>query len=297
MALFPRRSAGRPPTNGMDSKSKTGITLDPDIATRLNQEANKSALINELLRRHYSMYDSCRRLNHVYQLLNQGCTEHNKLSVSRIAHILGLEKVGTLQSYFDGTSEPTFQFLDAFAAPFGIFPSWLKFGEGNPFFSKEPMHLYATSYLNRIEELSLKCIYFIKSNHEAGDSGILLQLSDFEFVYFPKTWPISSYVGGTGLSQILEFYKLTMTLKTEHPSIGCQGRIIDRNRFSDLFSGRIFAGFVTTENENPWWDDFTDIYRENQDAATYEESYGKEFLKAQDSVKYFFELTNKNNGL
>ena len=39
--------------------------------------------------------------------------------------MLGLEKAGILQSYFDGLEESSFQFLDTYAALFGLFPNWL----------------------------------------------------------------------------------------------------------------------------------------------------------------------------
>lgn len=55
--------------------------------------------------------------------------------------------------------------------------------------------------------------------------------------------------------------------------------------------GRVFAGSVIEYHENQWGDDFTDIYREYPGAVDYEESYGKEFLKAQDIVKYMLEKT------
>ncbi|NJO93602.1 MAG: hypothetical protein HC820_03135 [Hydrococcus sp. RM1_1_31] len=50
-----RRFLGRPRANGIDAKVKTAISLDSDVAAKLDEEPNKSGLINQLLRKHYSM--------------------------------------------------------------------------------------------------------------------------------------------------------------------------------------------------------------------------------------------------
>lgn len=284
-----RRSPGRRPVNGIDIKVKTGFSIDADVAEKLGQEKNKSALINQLLRKHYSTPESSRRLVYSLQLINQNRSEH-QLSVAKVAHVLGLEKAGIFQSYLDGTEEPSFKFLDAYAQTFGVYPDWLKFGDRDPFYSTEDTRLFATDYLKMIEELSPKVIYFLRSNEEEGSSGILLKFSEFRFTYFSKTWPISSHIRRTGQNQVFQFYKLIKTLQTNiMPNYYCQGKILDKDTFWAIFCGRFFPGSATENVENRWWDDFTDIYASEQKAQEYQRCYGKEFVEAQKIARYISE--------
>ncbi|NJO93603.1 MAG: hypothetical protein HC820_03140 [Hydrococcus sp. RM1_1_31] len=193
--------------------------------------------------------------------MKQGYGESNELSVQKIADMLKLESAGILQDYFDGVQEPSFHFLETYAALFGINRNWLKYGESEPFVSTEQIYSYATDYIDRIQELSPQIIYFIHSQNETGTSGILLQLSEFKYTYFPKTWNISSHVDSTRGNQIFEFYRLVEALKTQHklinPSYCFQGRIVNSKDFSNLFSGKIYPGVIIDLDENCWWDDFT----------------------------------------
>lgn len=286
MKLF-KGSAGRPPVNGIDNKVKTGFSLDPDVAERLEQEKNRSALINKLLRKHYSIPESSRRLVYSLQLINEDRVESKRLSVAKVAYMLGLERASILQNYFEGIEEPSFKFLDDYAHTFGIYPDWLKFGDASPFYSSEKTCVDATEYLSRIKELSPKVIYFIRANNDSGNSGILLEFSEFKFLYFPKTWHISSDIGSTGQGQIFRFYQLIKTLKVERSfEHYCQGRILEKDKFWDLFCGRIFPGSVIDGQNNHWWDDFTDIHCSQEKAQKYEQSYGKEFVEAQKITKH-----------
>ena len=128
MSIFvlPKRGqkAGRKPANGIDSKAKIAITIDSDIANFLNEETNKSKLINELLRKHYKLPDVSRRLKYVVDLLTDGKT--SQLTIPKIASILGFSKAGNLERYMNGVEEPDFSFLDRFSEVFGIHPAWLK---------------------------------------------------------------------------------------------------------------------------------------------------------------------------
>ncbi|NJO94365.1 MAG: hypothetical protein HC820_08545 [Hydrococcus sp. RM1_1_31] len=245
------------------------------------------------------MPETSRRLVYSLELMKQGYEEMNGLSVPKIADVLSLEKAGILQDYFDGTQEPSFHFLETYAALFGINQNWLKYGEREPFLTTEKTCLYATEYLNRIKELSPEIIYFIRSDKKEGNSGILLKLSEYKYTYFPKTWYISSHVGSTGETQIFEFYRLIEALKAQKRSVNppyyCQGRIVNSKDFNNLFCGKIYPGSIIAFNENPWWDDFTDFNQSYAYAQEYEQMYGKEFIKAQETLKYLWEKIKERN--
>lgn len=210
-------------------------------------------------------------------------------------------KASILQNYLDGTQEPSFHFLETYGDELGICIDWLKYGEKEPFYSPEETHLFATDYLNRIKELSPVGVYFLRSE-EGGSSGIVLKISSFKFVYFPKIWSISSDVGSTGQGQLLAFYKLIKILQAEcsyllSSSFYCQERILNKEDFWNLFCGKLYPGTVIEFRENPWWDDFTDIYHTYAYAQDYEKMYGKEFIQAQKLIKHFLEKNRQKNDL
>ena len=306
MSIFniPRRGQkpGRTPVNGIDPKVKIAATIDTDINELLNQEGNKSLLINQLLRKHYGIPEVARRLKYSLELINRGKIN---LSIAKIASMLGLPRAGILESYFDGTKDPEFDFLDRYADLFGIYKEWLKFGDREPFATSEDYNLYASGYLERIDELAPKQILFLRANDEEGSTGILLHISDIKYLYMPKTWNISSKVGGTGQSQIYDLYKLIKLLKSgsrsmidssgtqKHVKHWCGGRIISEESFTKLFSGKIFPGEVIENYENHWWDDFTDISETSARSGSYRREYGKAFIEGQEIVRWIEESITK----
>jgi hypothetical protein len=247
------RKAGRKPVNGIDVKAKITVTIDSDIYDLLNNKTNKSKLINDLLRRHYKIPDVSRRLKYVIDLLTEG--KFNHLGIPKIASILDFSKAEILESYIDGAEEPDFTFLDKFAGLFGIYSEWLKFGESEPFATPEQNNLYASGYLKRIYELAPKQVLFVRSDDEEGSTGILLQMSDFKFVYMPKTWSIS----GMGQNQIYDFYRTIKLLEQGERIIDknrneqiflrhkCSGIIISDENFCKHFTGKIFPGSVVED--------------------------------------------------
>ena len=306
MSIFdiPRRGqkAGRRPVNGIDPKVKIAVTIDADINELLNREGNKSLLINQLLRKHYGIPEIARRLKYSLELINKGKIN---LSVAKIASMLGLPRAGILESYFNGTEDPEFDFLDRYADLFGIHKEWLKFGDSEPFATSEEYNLYASGYLERIDELAPQQILFLRANDEEGSTGILLHISDFKYLYMPKTWHISSRVGDTGRSQIYDIYKLVKLLKSgsrfithssgtqKHVKHWCGGRIISKESFTKLFCGEIFPGEVIENYENHWWDDFTDISKTSANSSSYRREYGKGFIEAQEIVRWIEESIAK----
>jgi hypothetical protein len=92
---------------------------------------------------------------------------------------------------------------------------------------------------------------------------------------------LSDHVGAGGQSQIFGMYKLILALRNSH--MICGGRILEENQFNSLFSGNIFPGSIIEfpGQENPWWDDFTDVHRKYPISSSYESWYGKGFMDAQ----------------
>ena len=69
--------------------------------------------------------------------------------------------------------------------------------------------------------------------------------------------------------------------------------------FENLLSGRIFPDSVLSRSshENPWWDDFTDIYGKYPISSNYEGWYGKGFAYAQSVVREKLEEESANKSI
>jgi hypothetical protein len=137
------------------------------------------------------------------------------------------------------------------------------------------------------------------NNSKVGEVFILLELSDFKYKVLRRTWHISSHVGGGGRSQIYGLYKLIRKLKKNDHGLKCGGRILEPEVFEKLLSGRAFPDSVLSRPsyENPWWDDFTDVYGKYPISSSYEEWYGKGFSYAQSVVREKLESESANKSI
>lgn len=242
--------------------------------------------------RKQTVTDISERFNHILKLMNPWPQDWPQdFSVGKLAEIMGFEKVSDLSKYFNGQEEPTFAFMEKFCNCFGVNADWLKFGDATPYCSTEYPALYALDYYERICELQPKFIYFVKSNSKECKTVIALEIEEYKYIYFPKSYHISSYVGSTGREQIFSFYQLIRKLKDSGFYNQCFGRIVEPKLFRDIITGRVFLGSVCNRygfNES-WWDDFTDVYHKYPIAKGYEKRHGKEFIYAQRIVRGFLD--------
>jgi transcriptional regulator with XRE-family HTH domain len=254
----------------------------------LNKKEEFSGLSSDKKYRKQTVTDISERFNHILKLMNQW---YQDCSVGKLAEIMGLEKVSDLSKYFNGQEEPTFGFMEKFCDYFGVNVNWLKFGDGKPYRSTEYIVLFALNYYERICELQPKFIYFVKSKSKECETAIVLEIEEYKYIYFPKYYHISSYVGSTGREQIFSFYQLLKKLEHNGFYDKCSGCIVEHKLFVDLITGSVFPGVVCNRygfNE-PWWDDFTDVYHEYPIANEYERRHGKEFISAQRTVRGFLD--------
>lgn len=256
------------------------------IKHKINDEENENNVGNHITKgdKCHMIQDISQRFQQVIEMMNQGL-DAQEYKVSVLAEAMGLKKASELYNYYNGTKEPTFKFMEIFSQRFGINPDWLKYGNGTPFKSGEASELFPYNYYKRIRELNPRTIYFVRSKSNTVSTGIVIGIDEFKYIYFPKVYYISSYVGGTGRAQILSFYELIRALKKDN--YACLGRTITEEQFYDVFSGNVFPGVVKrlATFSDPWWDDFTDVYHQYSIAKNYGEWYGEEFIKAQKIVR------------
>jgi hypothetical protein len=266
-------------------------------AQELSNESVSEVLADDLDSEKWQSSTVASRLQQVLDLMNEG-RRFDQIQVARLAHVMSLDTAKQLEDYFAERDEPNFEFLERFADCFGVNPNWMKFGEGSPYTSTEDQPLFPIKYYSRIEQLSPEKIVFVRNDSKYGESGVILELSEWKSIALPAYYHISSQVGGTGRSQIHSFYELIVKLKQTKYVTKCTGRIIDNKTFERLSLGTMYPGAIlylfTTISY--WWDDFTNIHYRSFVAGNYRNVYGEEFLRAQEIVQRELEELSKATG-
>ena len=226
------------------------------------------------------------RFRESLQLMNEG-NSYSPYTIAKLAQLMKLHRIGELEGVFNAKEEPSFEFIDHFCNTFGINKDWLVHDQGTPYDNPQQTNFDPLAYYSEIEKENPNRIYFIMNSSEVGEVFILLELSDFKYKILQRTWHVSSHVGDGGRSQIYGLYKLIRKFKKAGHSLKCGGRILESEIFESLLSGRVFPDSVLSRpsHENPWWDDFTDVYGKHLIASNYEEWYGKGFTYAQSVVR------------
>ncbi|MFD2176926.1 hypothetical protein [Veronia pacifica] len=238
------------------------------------------------------------RFRESLELMNEG-NSYSPFTIAKLAQLMKLHKIGELERVFNAEEEPSFEFIDHFCNTFGIYKDWLIHGQGTPYNNPEQTNFDPLAYYSEIEKENPNRIYFIMNNSKVGEVFMLLELSDFKYKILQRTWHVSSHVGGGGRSQIYGLYKLIRKLKKNYHSSKCGGRILEPEVFEKLLSGRVFPDSVLSRpsHENPWWDDFTDVYGKYPISSSYEGWYGKGFSYAQSVVRDKLESESANKSM
>lgn len=228
-----------------------------------------------------------KRFNQVLDLMNEKRT-YGKYTITGLAQLMKLHSVGELECVFLGKKEPSFEFISHFSETFGVNKNWILEGKEAPFRESEGTHYDPLDYLEEIETLAPNKIYFIRSASEAGEVFLLLKLFDHKYKIISRVWHISDHVGAGGQSQIFGMYRLILALQKSRLSTACGGRILSKDKFNDLISGKVFPGSIIDfpAQDNPWWDDFVDVHHKYPISSSYESWYGKGFMAAQSIVRW-----------
>ena len=236
-----------------------------------------------------------KRFNQILVLMNERRT-YGKYTIANLAQRMKLHSVGELESVFLGHREPSFEFIDHFCMCFGVNRNWLIEGKSSPFSNSDQTHFDPFEYLDEINNSKPERIYFIRCDSPVGEAFILLKYADWRYKILSRVWHISDHVGAGGQSQIFGMYKLVLALRNSHTHLSCGGRILKENEFNSLYSGDVFPGAIIEfpNQENPWWDDFTDIYHKYPISSSYASWYGNGFMEAQSIVRWKLKRTEED---
>jgi hypothetical protein len=221
-----------------------------------------------------------RRLNYAMTLLNEG-KQYNAISMSRMAEMLGAERISDVSKYFDGKEEPTIGFLREFAIRFGVNAEWLIHGENDAFYCAEPIAFDPLDALPFLEAWKPEEIFIVRSKSECGECLLIAKLGDWKYVTINGIWHVSSCVGGTGRSQLVNLYDLFMQMLERH--LPCSGFIVEEATFYKIQNGEIYPGSVLERHNGNagWWIALLNVDHNKDRARLYRGFYGQTFLDAQ----------------
>jgi hypothetical protein len=224
------------------------------------------------------------RLRYVMSLLNEG-RRYDAITVSRIAEMLGAERISDVSNFFNGTSEPPISFLRSFASRFGVNAEWLIHAEDEAFYCAEPIAFSPIDALPLLESVSPENIFLVRSKSEYGECIIVVKVDEWRYLTINGLWHVSSHVGATGRSQLVDLYDLILRiLKSKLP---CHGSILEAYVFDQIKSGEIYPGSVLERHNGnaDWWVALLDVDRKQTKANLYKQWYGQGFLDAQDILR------------
>lgn len=226
------------------------------------------------------------RFQHVLTLMNfTSC--YGGFTKAKLAKIMKLDKISSLEKYSIGEEEPSFEFLEQFCETFGINYLWMTEGIEQPFNNNKYIRFYPINYYDDIECLQPEEIYFIRCESEISEFFIVLKLTDWKYIICNRIWHLSDHVGRTGSLQLVSFYNLINKLRNNGFYLKCFGRTLTPDKFEKLYCGQVFPAEIINFDrmDHPWWDDFTDINNDYPISKNYLKMYGQSFINAQRIVR------------
>lgn len=242
--------------------------------------------------------EKSQRYRHVLALMNRGRSSTEKLTITEIARMMNVPKVGELEQVFCGDVEPDEVFSRKFADTFGINLRWLLDGKLNPYTPEGPVEAYPLDYWDYIIKTRPRYVYFVRSHDDIGETAILLEVGDWKYVRLDYTWNISGCVGGTGKAQLMSFYELVIRLRDiplHRRKFFLGGYLLDKELFDEMLSGKVFPGSVIARrSQSSWWNELESAGELYWRPDEYEARYGRAFVEAQEIIRVELGLSGVN---
>lgn len=206
-------------------------------------------------------------------------SERQPIPISRLCEFLNLESVEVIENYFNGIQEPSFSFLEMYAKYYGLELEWLKHDVGHKF---KTINLHPNDSYEYIAQCKPQVLYFVR-NMLNGESGLVLQINDTQYISLSKTISISKHVSNTGVKHIKAFLEFIEKLQSLINTPVLRGVQLDDDAFIKLFAGEIYPknAIEISRGGLHWWEDFLDYSHQNPYASNYIDWYGGDFVGAQ----------------
>jgi hypothetical protein len=214
------------------------------------------------------------RLNRIVDdLIKLGTIPMNpKLSIPRIAEMLGFSTVGPFEDMLAAKNEPTFAFLEQFGTTFGVNVNWLKDGRNYPYTPTEHEVDEPLEILDYVLDRNLgsdSILYAVNVANVQGNTLFVLTTDHLRYTILSSTrYHLSASESATDMRHRGEIARLTAVFwyagilqGQKLPSLhGCR---IDESEYRALLSGDVHLGLILGDRRNHslWTEHFHDFYR------------------------------------
>lgn len=223
------------------------------------------------------------RMRKVLELMNHN--DHEPVTVADLARAMELQSPLDLDRVIEGTSPPTFAFIDEFCSRFAVSTEWLSTGRGQPFDTRISYCPDPLQYYDAIEQFKPKAVYLVRSNSPVGEASIFVYENRFKVHRVPAVWHVSNHVGGGGTSDLIALYHLFKKWSEAVKSYMVLGRSVEPKLAKALFDGLVHPGIVEHMHLSHWWDDLTDLEGRWTSSQGCAKEYGKTFVAAKEIIR------------
>ncbi|RED02022.1 hypothetical protein [Ectopseudomonas oleovorans] len=212
------------------------------------------------------LHQIANRLQFLAGELEKACPSR-RASFSRIAEALGLTHAVSVEQWFLGQAEPSFDELLSIAKLAGCRAEWLVHGEGTPFRSKQeriPEHaILGTEFLFSANSSGLRPkLHLVRSKNDEGSFLFVRQYSDWDYQVFETPYHVSEVIGAGGEASLAS---LSLVLNGVYNALiqragtSVTGYLARKEVFSALLEGERHPAYLLKSAEKScWWEDFWD---------------------------------------
>ncbi|AVB17715.1 MULTISPECIES: FitA-like ribbon-helix-helix domain-containing protein [Pseudomonas syringae group] len=209
------------------------------------------------------------RLRYLQEEIDRARYGGSPASPSRVAEALAWPRAQSVEDWFAGESEPTFEELSQLSDLFGCSRSWLLHGEGTPYsaiYQRIPENAFAgADFLLASSEAGVQPrLYLLRSKSKAGEFCYVRSYSDWHAQTFSTPYHISDVIGSGGeaslaaLSLVFESLYRRWT-RGDATDTSIQAFLVDDADFSSLLAGKRHPlSIIRDQDKSCWWEDFWD---------------------------------------
>jgi len=260
----------------------SGRSINAEAQYRLEASfKSNEGSYSEALSKLKEFFDAHLRSEHLMSLAHklnfilseaQAVDSFNTPSISRVAEAFSYDNVITVEEWFEGRKEPSFEELSKLAEYFGCQKSWLIHGEGKPF-KKENFKFgfdikdNAERLLESCNEREVKSLWFARNNTVYGELVIIKHYDSWRgSVLNPRI----HLFDGIGLGDTKEKALLTLTLEYlyKHYPLKIKGALVSESDFNELiWVEQNPIKIIDKYSHNTWveaiWDESTYLKKDN----------------------------------
>ena len=251
----------------------SGRSINAEAQYRLEASfKSNEGSYSEALNRLKDFFDAHLRSNRLISLAHklsfilneaQAVDSFNTPSISRVAEALGYDNVITIEDWFEGRKEPSFEELNKLAEYFGCQSDWLMHDENRPFVKEQfefgsDIEDNANRLLKGNDNNEVKSLWFARNNTENGELVIIKHFDSWRGSILDTRVHVSNKVG-IGGSEDRALLSLTLKYLCKHHLLKTKGAIISELDYNELIWAKENPiKIIDKYRQNHWIEDIWD---------------------------------------